>query len=65
VGLSNPRPDFQDLLSAFNVQSNYFYGLTGPLELNGAGDRSNGTFDYWRIVGANGVYQWKLVGKSF
>jgi branched-chain amino acid transport system substrate-binding protein len=65
MGLSNPQPDFQDFLSAFNVESKYYYGLTGPLELNAAGDRSNGTFDYWGVVLENGVYQWKLVGKSF
>lgn len=48
----------------FNVESSKYFGITGPLLLNPAGDRSTGAFDYWGIVLENGSYKWKLVGKS-
>lgn len=58
------KPEFQSVLSVFKMEAQRYYGLTGPLQLNAAGDRSNGTFDYWGIGLVNGSYQWKLVGKS-
>ena len=48
----------------FNIESSKYFGITGPLTLNAAGDRSTGSFDYWGIVSERGVYKWKLVGKS-
>jgi branched-chain amino acid transport system substrate-binding protein len=48
----------------FNIESSKYFGITGPLLLNAAGDRSTGSFDYWGIVLENGSYKWKLVGKS-
>jgi branched-chain amino acid transport system substrate-binding protein len=57
--------DFQELKNYFLVQCNHYYGITGPLLLNAAGDRENGTFDYWGISPAgNSSYQWIWVGKS-
>jgi len=56
--------NFSDLLTVFKQESKYFYGLSGPLQLNDAGDRSNGSFDYWGIELQNGSYAWKWVGKS-
>lgn len=48
----------------FNVESSKYFGITGPVLLNAAGDRSTGSFDYWGIVLEGGSYKWKLVGKS-
>jgi branched-chain amino acid transport system substrate-binding protein len=48
----------------FNVESSKYFGITGPVLLNAAGDRSSGSFDYWGIVLEGGSYKWKLVGKS-
>lgn len=48
----------------FNIESSKYFGITGPLMLNEAGDRSTGSFDYWGIVLEGGSYKWKLVGKS-
>lgn len=60
---SNPSV-FTDFLSIFKQESKHFYGLTGPLQLNEAGDRNNGSFDYWGIEFSNGTYKWKWVGVS-
>jgi branched-chain amino acid transport system substrate-binding protein len=59
-----PTKDFQKLKQVFQSTANQYYGITGPLLLNAAGDRSMGTFDYWGVVAENGGYAWKLVGKS-
>jgi branched-chain amino acid transport system substrate-binding protein len=48
----------------FNIESSKYFGITGPLLLNAAGDRSTGSFDYWGIILEGGSYKWKLVGKS-
>jgi branched-chain amino acid transport system substrate-binding protein len=48
----------------FNAEASRHFGITGPVQLNAAGDRSTGSFDYWGIVFENGLYQWELVGKS-
>jgi branched-chain amino acid transport system substrate-binding protein len=50
--------------NVFNIESSKYFGITGPLLLNAAGDRSTGSFDYWGIVLEGGSYKWKLVGKS-
>ena len=41
------------------------FGITGPVQLNAAGDRSSGSFDYWGIIFENGNYYWAFAGKSF
>jgi len=56
--------DFATLKSVFQSQADRYYGITGPVILNAAGDRSIGSFDYWGIVNLGGTYQWKLVGRS-
>ncbi|MFN5092625.1 MAG: ABC transporter substrate-binding protein [Bacteroidota bacterium] len=47
----------------FNL-SNSHSGATGVISLNAAGDRSNGSFDYWGVEVINGVYGWVYVGSS-
>lgn len=59
-----PIKDFEKIKLVFQEKANQFNGITGPLSLNAAGDRSTGTFDYWGIVEQNGTYTWKWVGKS-
>ena len=56
--------DFSKLKSVFQAEADRYYGITGPVVLNSAGDRSVGTFDYWGVVSEGGAYQWILVGKS-
>ena len=56
--------DFEKVKQVFQEKANQFNGITGPLSLNAAGDRSTGTFDYWGIVEQNGGYTWEWVGKS-
>ena len=62
--LSNSATDFSVVKNVFNMESSKYFGITGPLMLNAAGDRSTGSFDYWGIVLEGGSYKWKLVGKS-
>lgn len=50
--------------NVFKIESSKYFGITGPLLLNTAGDRSTGSFDYWGVVLEGGSYKWKLVGKS-
>jgi hypothetical protein len=59
-----PTKDLEKIKQVFQSTAGQFYGITGPLFLNIAGDRSTGSFDYWGIVSQNGTYTWKLVGKS-
>jgi branched-chain amino acid transport system substrate-binding protein len=52
------------LRTSFMNASNSYFGVTGPIQLNANGDRSNGTFDYWGVENNNGVYNWYFVGQS-
>lgn len=56
--------NLDDLESLFVTQANAYTGATGPTNLDTFGDRATGSFDYFGIEKAGGVYQWKLVGKS-
>jgi len=58
-------PNYTTLKDVFYSEASRHYGITGPIQLNAAGDRSSGTYDYWGIVEEGGSYKWKLVGKSF
>ena len=61
---SNVTSDFSKLKTDFASEANQHYGITGPTVLNANGDRDSGSFDYFGVVNENGVYTWKLVGKS-
>ncbi len=50
--------------SEFYNLSNSHSGATGVISLNAAGDRANGSFDYWGVEDVNGVYGWVFVGSS-
>ena len=56
--------DFAALKTRFVEQANAYSGIVGAGALDAAGDRANGTFDYFSIVKQGTVYVWKLVGKS-
>jgi len=56
--------DFAKLKTAFVAQANTYGGIVGAEALDDAGDRANGTFDYFGIVKVGSECQWKLVGKS-
>ncbi len=64
TGLNGNSSSYAITKNVFNVESSKYFGITGPLLLNAAGDRSTGSFDYWGIVFEGGSYKWKLVGKS-
>jgi len=61
---SNVTSNFSKLKADFANEANQHYGITGPTVLNANGDRDSGSFDYFGVVNENGVYTWKLVGKS-
>ena len=52
------------LFNSFMTLSNSHVGATGSIALNANGDRANGSFNYWGLAFANGVYTWDLVGQS-
>jgi branched-chain amino acid transport system substrate-binding protein len=56
--------DFAKLKTLFVEQANKRSGIVGADTLDPAGDRANGTFDYFGIVKDGATYVWKLVGKS-
>ncbi len=56
--------DFSVLKSVFISEADRYYGITGPVSLNDAGDRSVGSFDYWAIATVAGSFKWRLIGKS-
>lgn len=64
----NAFPDanvsFEKVKNSFYFEASKYFGITGPLLLNTAGDRTTGSYDYWGIAFENGAYKWKLVGKS-
>ena len=64
AAFKNSSVDFSTIKSVFLAEADRYYGITGPIVLNAAGDRSVGSFDYWGIVKENGLFKWKLLGKS-
>ena len=64
LSFKSSTPDFNNLKDVFRAEADRYFGITGPVQLNTAGDRSTGSFDYWGIAIDGGVAQWKFVGKS-
>lgn len=56
--------NFATLKTHFVEQANLHSGIVGAEALDAAGDRANGTFDYFSIVKQGDAYVWVLVGKS-
>lgn len=59
-----PMGDFKKIKEVFQKEANQYYGITGPTNLNAAGDRGTGTFDFWGIENEGGTYSWIKVGRS-
>lgn len=58
--------DIQTLKEAFVTLANNYYGVTGWTQLNEAGDRTSGVYDFWGIVkttNTSGPYEWKIVAR--
>lgn len=51
-------------LNAFESMAQGYNGATGIVDLNAAGDRANGAFNYWGLQYENGSYTWVKVGQS-
>lgn len=59
-----PSTDYNLLKQVFQKEANQYFGITGPILLNEAGDRSIAAFEYWGISSEAGSYQWQFKGKS-
>src|SRR5690606_34785203 len=53
-----------ELKARFVQQAAAYTGATGSTALNEAGDRADGSYDYWGIKKEGASYKWVLVGKS-
>lgn len=52
-----------DLLrSTFLQTANSYVGVTGSTELNDAGDRKSGSYDFWAVRQSDQGFKWKNVG---
>lgn len=51
--------DIASLRAALVSTANRYYGITGPMTLDEAGDRSTGDFDFWTIGEVDGDYEWQ------
>lgn len=63
-GTKGSTADLATLKTLFVENANKNTGIVGAETLDAAGDRANGTFDYFGIVKVGGAYTWQLVGKS-
>ena len=50
--------DAQDIAAAFVTAADSHTGLTGPTDLNEAGDRASASFDFWAVCGAGSAFRW-------
>lgn len=51
------------LRDTFLQTANSYIGVTGSTELNDAGDRKSGSYDFWAVRAADGnTFKWKSVG---
>jgi branched-chain amino acid transport system substrate-binding protein len=61
------QDDIGSLRQAFINTTNFYIGVTGRTELNDAGDRINGSYDFWAIrplskdVNNKGSFEWTHV----
>lgn len=50
------------LRSAFVAATEGYTGITGPIELNEAGDRATGSFAFYAVCESDGDFAWEKVG---
>ncbi len=59
---ANPQKNFDNLKGAFVDEADHYHGVTGSTELDAAGDRLNGDFDFWAVRPQNNSYGWVRIG---
>jgi branched-chain amino acid transport system substrate-binding protein len=59
---ANPQKNFDNLKAAFVDEADHYHGVTGSTELDAAGDRLNGDFDFWAVRPQNNSYGWVRIG---
>jgi branched-chain amino acid transport system substrate-binding protein len=59
---AQPQKHFGDFKAAFVEEAAHYRAITGSTELDAAGDRLNGDFDFWAVRLRNGNYIWVRVG---
>lgn len=64
LALQHPKPlkNFGRFKAAFIEEAQHYRAITGSTELDAAGDRLNGDFDFWAVRLRNGNYTWVRVG---
>jgi branched-chain amino acid transport system substrate-binding protein len=58
---AKPQKNFGNFKAAFIEEAGHYQGVTGSTELDPAGDRLNGDFDFWAVRLRNGSYTWVRV----
>ncbi len=53
--------DFNELKQAFIYEADNYFGVTGWITLNDAGDRAYSTYDFWGIKHSLNKYEWQVV----
>jgi branched-chain amino acid transport system substrate-binding protein len=65
-----PQGDIDSLRRIFTSTANLYTGVTGRTELNDAGDRRYGSYDFWAVqplfkdVQSKGSFEWTLVAAA-
>jgi branched-chain amino acid transport system substrate-binding protein len=55
--------DSDALKKALQQTAEFYRGATGWTDLNEAGDRNFGNYDFWAVRGDNGAFQWERVAR--
>jgi len=58
---AKPQRNFGNFKAAFIEEAGHYQGVTGSTELDPAGDRLNGDFDFWAVRPRNASYTWVRV----
>ena len=58
---AKPQKNFGNFKAAFVEEAAHYRAITGSTELDAAGDRLNGDFDFWAVRLRNGNYTWVRV----
>jgi branched-chain amino acid transport system substrate-binding protein len=59
---AKPQKNFGKFKAAFIDEADHYRAITGSTELDAAGDRLNGDFDFWAVRLRDGNYIWVRVG---
>ncbi|MFL6499655.1 MAG: ABC transporter substrate-binding protein [Candidatus Udaeobacter sp.] len=59
---AKPQKHFGNFKAAFVEEAAHYRAITGSTELDAAGDRLNGDFDFWAVRLRNSNYIWVRVG---